>query len=282
MSIPSRVFDVADLDDLSRGADLALFAEAEASGLSLTDLPGNSAKIRLSLDLARQVAASSRTRILDVGAGGRNSPFNLWEPFLPYAGRIDLTGIDVAYLPETAARAAELGFPVELHSGGVESIVDHFGQAAFDAVVCTQVLEQLPRWRDGVARMCEVLKPGGVLYVTCESGDKTLSAATRLKLKGKRSYARLVNKAPRLRKAAGRFLSGEWEQAPALVELRECAESCGVEVETARHYGLRYLKAMQRSLDARASLLPLALEEAVSPGDPGDYLLLYVRALRRC
>ncbi len=244
-------------------------------------MPANSAKIRLILDLARQVAAADRTRILDVGAGGRNSPFNLWEPFVSYAGRIDLTGIDVAYLPETAARAAELAFPIKLHSGGVESIVDQFGRAAFDAVVCTQLLEQLPRWKDGVARMCEVLKPGGVLYVTCESGDKSHSASTRLKLEGKRTYARLIDKTPRLRKAAGRFFSGEWEKAPGLVELRECAASCGVEVQVARHYGLRNLKAMQRYLDAEGRLLSLALEEAAPSGDPGDYLLLYVRAVRQ-
>lgn len=263
------------------GVDGALLAEAEASGLSLTAVPGNSAKIRLCLDLARQVAARDRTRILDVGAGGRYAPFNLWEPFVPYASRIDLTGIDVAHLAETADRAAKLDFPVELHSAGVESIVDLFGRAAFDAVVSTQVLERLPRWRDAVACMCDVVKPGGVLYISCDSGDMTLSAATRVKLQGKRAYARSVGKAPRLRQAAGRFLSGEWEKAPRLDELRECVTSCGVEVQAARHYGLRDLKPMQRALDAKGRLLSLALEEAVHTTEPGDYRLLYVQAVRR-
>lgn len=261
-------------------AGVALSLGPEASRLSLTALPANTAKLRLILDLARQVAASSRTRILDVGAGGRNSPFNVWEPFLPYADRIDLTGIDVAYLPETAARAAELGFSVELHAGSVESIVERFGRAAFDAVVCTQVLEQLPRWRDGVTRMCEVLRPGGALYVTCESGDKALSATERLKLHGKRGYARLAGRAPRLRTAGSRFLSGEWQQAPRLSELCDGAAASGVEIEVARHYGLRSLKVLQRSLDGNGRLLSLALEEAIDDRDPGDYLLLYLRAVR--
>jgi hypothetical protein len=83
--------------------------EARESGLVLDGLPNNTAKVRLILDLAAALPADGRLRVLDVGCGGRRRPFELWEPFLPLRERLDLAGVDVAYLEETGARARELG-----------------------------------------------------------------------------------------------------------------------------------------------------------------------------
>ena len=216
-------------------------------------------------------------RILDVGAGGRYFPFSLWEPFAPLAARIELTGVDVANLEPTAKRAAELSFPLDLREGGVESVLDYFGRDAFDTVVSTQVLEHLPDWRGGLARMTDVLKPGGELYVTCDSGDYSAPVLTRAKLTGKRLYAHATRRASRLRV---RKLSGDWEDAPTLAAIREHAEALGLEVKQLRHYGLGDLKEAGFRLEARGRLLALALEEALAPGDPGLFRLIYLRALK--
>lgn len=248
--------------------------DAAATELDLSELPGSSAKIRLILDLARHISGASDTlRVLDVGAGGRHYPFQLWTPFLPVASRVDLVGVDVAQLEPTANQAAAIGFPVDLRPGGVEGIVEQFGAAAFDVVVSTQVLEHLPDWRGGLTRMTEVLKPGGLLCVTCDSGDYAAASRDRVKLAGKRVYA----KAPWVR--SGR-LSGEWEQAPTLAAVREHAELLRLDVRALRHYGLRELKLLQKRLDARGRLLGLALEEALAPGDPGLYRLIYLSAIK--
>jgi len=252
--------------------------EAAETDLDLSELPGNSAKIRLILDLARQLAAvKSPVRILDVGAGGRYFPFSLWAPFVSLAVRIELMGVDVANLEPTAKRAAELSFPVDLREGGVESVLEYFGRDAFETVVSTQVLEHLPDWRGGLAQMTEVLKPGGELYITCDSGDYSAPPLTRVKLEGKRLYAHATRRAPRLRVSR---LSGDWEAAPTLAAMREQAETLGLEVKQLRHYGLGDLKEAGFRLDARGRLLALALEEALAPGDPGLFRLIYLRAVK--
>ena len=253
--------------------------EAAASGLSFASLPGNTAKIRLILDLARQVAAGGETRILDVGAGGRYFPFNLWEPFLPYAATIDLCGVDVDHLEATARRAAEIGFPVDLRPGGVETILDTFGPGSFDAVVSTQVLEHLRNWRRGVESMAQALRPGGTLYLTCDSGDLARPARKRAWLAGKCAYARVAEHVPAVKRVASGRLSGDWEKAPTLAEVRQHAERLGLEVEAIRHYGVQDLKSSSVDLDVHGRLLWLALEEAISC-DLRAYTLLYLRARR--
>ena len=253
--------------------------EALGSGLALGVLPGNTAKIRLILDLARQVAAGKTTKVVDVGAGGRYVPFNLWEPFLPYVDAISLSGVDVAHLDATAARAAELGFPVDLRPGGVESLLQTFGEESFDAVVSTQVLEHLPDWRSGVETMALALRPGGTLYITCDSGDLLRPAGTRIRLAGKRAYARVAATAPVVRQAAP-SLSGDWERAPTLRELRTHAERVGLEVETVRQYGMQPVKDAATQLDVRSRLLWLALEEQLDLEGSRACTLLYLRARR--
>lgn len=256
-----------------------VLVEAAASGLSFTSLPGNTAKIRLILDLARQVSSSgTRLRILDVGAGGRYHPFNMWEPFVPYRESIDLYGVDVANLDATAVRAAELAFPVDLRQGGVQSIVEQFGEQTFDAVVSTQVLEHLRDWRGGVSEMTRVLRPGGRLYVTCDSGDLQRPAAQRAWLDAKCVYSRATEVAPSLKRLLP--LSGDWERAPTLDELRRHADSCGLETELVRHYGPGELKAVAATVETRYRLLLLGLEEQLDEADAGEFRLLYLRARR--
>ena len=251
--------------------------EAGASGLALGVLPANTAKVRLVLDLASELPADGRLRILDAGCGGRNNPFNLWEPLLPLADRIELTGVDLAFLEETRARATELGFPVEVREGSVLELERQFGAEAFDAVASTQVLEHVEEWQEALRQVAAVLRPGGLLLLTCDSGELRRGPAERAKLAAKRLYARAPE---RLRHRAARVASGEWEWAPTRDELEAGARVAGLDVERCAHYALRDVKDAQGGPGTR--LLALALEEALAeerPGfDPARYRILYLRA----
>jgi SAM-dependent methyltransferase len=247
--------------------------------LSLAELPGNPAKIQLILDLASLVAATpGRLRVLDVGIGGRYAPFSLWEPFAPLADHFELHGIDIAHLAETQARAAALGFPVQLLERSADDLIDTFGKGSFDAVVSTQVLEHLPRWRAALAQMGSALRPGGTLLMTCDSGDRDLTTQRRLRLTAKRWYARAAAAEPRLKQLGGRVLSGDWEKAPRLDDVRRVVEQRGLTIEALRHFGLRDVKEMQNHLDATGRLRWLDLELQIRSGDPSRFLLLYLRA----
>ena len=200
--------------------------------------PGNAAKIRLVLDLRAALPEEGRLRVLDVGCGGRHFPLNLWEPLLPVADRLDVTGIDLAFLEETRARAADLGFPIDIQRGSVLEVEQQFGTDAFDVVATTQVLEHIREWRKALRGIAAVLRPGGLLLLTCDNGDLVRPAGQRVRLAGKRAYARLAERVPSVTRVGRRFVSGDWERAQRLEELRRGAHDAGLEVERIAYYGL--------------------------------------------
>lgn len=42
----------------------------------------------------------------------------------------------------------------------------------YDTVICTEALEHDMYWRDSLLRMVEILNPGGLLMLTCATGDR--------------------------------------------------------------------------------------------------------------
>jgi hypothetical protein len=58
-------------------------------------------------------------------------------------------------------------------------------------------------------------------------------------------------------------------------------EELGLDVEALRRYGRRDLKSVQAQLTGFERLHTLEQEEAVEPGDPREWGLLYLRANRR-
>jgi SAM-dependent methyltransferase len=255
-----------------------------SSGLDRSRLHGNSAKLRLTLDVAAALRDRPALRVLDVGCAGP-APLNLWEPFVPLADRLELVGIDVAGVERARERARELGLRLDARELGAHDVARAFGRETFDAVVCTQVLEHLPDWRGALAAMRDVLRPGARLYVTCDSGELARSSGERARLTGKRAYARVWRRLGR-RPPVGRGLpSGEWELAPTLDELRAGASALGLEVERAAPYCLRDAKIAQRRATPAARELWVAFEEALVAGglDPdasARFTVLYVRARR--
>lgn len=140
-------------------------------------LTGNLAKIRVLEDLIEEFPAgrASRARILDVGCAGP-SPLNLWEPFLacPEAPPIEVQGVDVDAAGVEAVRrlARERGWTqvARLEVGSAYDLPRLFAPGTFDAVVSTQVLEHLARPDEFLRGAAEVTRPGGVCYVTFDSG----------------------------------------------------------------------------------------------------------------
>jgi SAM-dependent methyltransferase len=207
---------------------------ADREGLVLGALPGNSAKIRLLLDLV----ARRPDRVLDVGCGD----LSLWEAVRE---RPDVLGVDMHV---DRRRADELGIDVrELDARDLDY------HNAFEAVVSTQMLDDVAEWQDVLRRMADALRRGGTLFLTCDSGD--VPRPWRQRLRG----------AP---------------PGPTLEQLAGTARDLGLEVETVRRYGRRDLKRQQGALDGAGRLRTLELEEAVEPDDPREWGLLYLRATR--
>jgi SAM-dependent methyltransferase len=258
--------------------------EFRDSGLAAETLPGNSAKLRLTLDLAALVSRVGHLRVLDVGCAGPE-PLNLWQPFVPLRNRLELVGVDVAGLDRTEARARELGLDVELRHVSAHGLAAAFGEASFDVVATTQVLEHLHDWRGALREICRVLRPGGTLFVTCDSGDVRTNLRKRTRLSGKRAYAALRRHIPAVGKAGDPFVSGEWERGVRRDELGEALTVAGFDVQRLEWYCLHCVKVAQRHAGHATRLLWLSMEEALAeetsePVDPGLYAILYASARR--
>jgi SAM-dependent methyltransferase len=259
--------------------------EFRRSGLAAESLPGNSAKLRLTLDLAALASRQRHLRVLDVGCAGPD-PLNLWEPFVPLRELLEVVGVDVAGLDRTEARARELGFDVELRDVSAYGLTAAFGEASFDAVATTQVLEHLHDWREALHEMGRVLRPGGTLFLTCDSGDVRIGPAKRARLSGKRAYASLRRLMPAVGKVGDSLVSGEWERGLPREELGDALTLAGFEVERLEWYCLHCVKVAQRHAGSETRLLWLSLEETLVEEtterlDPSLYAIIYARARRR-
>jgi SAM-dependent methyltransferase len=254
------------------------------SGLAVESLPGNSAKLRLTLDLAALASRLGRLRILDVGCVGPE-PLNLWEPFVPLRDVVELVGVDIAGLDRAETRASELGLEVDLRRVSASGLTTEFGEASFDAVTTTQVLEHVHDWRHALREMGRVLRPGGTLFVTCDSGDVRATLGKRTWLSGKRAYAALHRRLPVVGKVGNTLFSGEWERGLRKGELGDALGAAGLEVERLDWYCLHCVKVAQRHAGSLSRLLWLSMEEALAresgkPVDPSLYAIIYARARR--
>jgi ubiquinone/menaquinone biosynthesis C-methylase UbiE len=100
-------------------------------------------------------------RVLEVGCGrGVSLPLLLSE-----FGATHADGIDLDPLQITRARKRLNGKYrecIDLRVGSVEQLP--FEDASFDAVFDFGILHHVPRWQDGLAEICRVLKPGGTFF----------------------------------------------------------------------------------------------------------------------
>lgn len=104
-----------------------------------------------------------RPRILDVGCGN-HSP-RITKTYLPDC---EYHGIDNRRWNRDSAddRAIDRLYEIDLNApAGLDRIAD----GAYDAVICSHVLEHLAEPCDVVSRLARKVKPGGVLYVETPS-----------------------------------------------------------------------------------------------------------------
>ncbi len=95
-------------------------------------------------------ACGPRARLLDLGCATK--PF--YSLYARYAG--ESVGIDVPFCPH--ARAS-----IDVFAKGVEL---PFADSAFDAVLCTEVMEHIPEPNRLLSEIRRVLEPGGVAVLT--------------------------------------------------------------------------------------------------------------------
>jgi ubiquinone/menaquinone biosynthesis C-methylase UbiE len=104
------------------------------------------------------VCSQARGEVLELACGtARNLPF--------YRDDVELTGIELSpgMLAIARLRAEELGHPVDLRLGDVQSL--EFPDGSFDTVTCTLGFCTIPDTRAAAAEAFRVLRPGGHLLL---------------------------------------------------------------------------------------------------------------------
>lgn len=107
-------------------------------------------------------------RVLDLGCGEGRHAITAW-----LEAPVQVVGVDVAAddLTIAARRAGELQGDADddgrsLHWIRGSGLALPFTDASFDRVICAEVLEHIPDYRNMLAEIRRVLKPGGVLAVS--------------------------------------------------------------------------------------------------------------------
>ena len=70
----------------------------------------------------------------------------------------DYIGIDVVFGPNVTCK-----FPIHKYSGNDE---------AYDTIICTETLEHDMYWQESLRAMYRMLKPGGLLIITCATLER--------------------------------------------------------------------------------------------------------------
>src|SRR5262245_14261643 len=208
---------------------------------SSVPLTGNLAKVHCMLAIEQRLQAGNRMNILDVGCIGPQ-PLDFWRPLMDrYAGRFTLHGIDVAGIERGQQVVRESGWDnVWLKEGSGYNLSARFDPESFDLVIATQVLEHMRHWRRFFLEAHTLLKPGGLLIVTFDSGDFARAAGV-VDL-GKNLVKRLL---------AGAFGSERhWDFPPRSNDVEEAATTRGFDVVECKFFNLHPVKYLHNHLSA--------------------------------
>lgn len=132
---------------------------------------GNTGKARIQQAL---LEARSPLRVLDVGAVGMG-PLDLWKE-MPL-DQLPLEVIAVDSDAKAVENARELGLPLELKAISGYELSQNFQHASFDLVICTQVLEHVARPVELLTEVAMILRRGGEIWLTVDSGHFSTSHA---------------------------------------------------------------------------------------------------------
>lgn len=200
---------------------------------STVPVPGNLAKVHCLLAIERALQERSDARVLDVGCIGPQ-PLEFWRALMErYHGRFTLHGTDVAGIERGRVLARQNGWEnVVLHELSGYSLTEAFSPDSFDLVVATQVLEHMRRWPRFLTQARAILKSGGQLLITFDSGDSQRPAG--LGRRCKEPVKRL------LVLLAGR--ERYWDVGVSKGELLAASTRVGLEVVEHRYFNIHPLK----------------------------------------
>ena len=110
-------------------------------------------------------------RVLDVGCGAGRVAVALAERGF----RVDALDTEARVIEQAQEFAARSGVDVSFFVADFQKADPRFPDESYDAVVCSEVLEHVEPWRDIVANVRRVLKPGGLFLLTTPNDPKQFS-----------------------------------------------------------------------------------------------------------
>ena len=155
-------------------------------------------------EVGRLVALGGRTpgaRVAELGCGSGDGTELIFDVF--GAARVDAVDLDPGMLARASRRLARYAGRVNLAEGSAADLAAAFAplgggdDAAYEAVFDFAVIHHIHRWRDALAEVARVLKPGGRFYLD----EVTATALARP------SFQRLFDHPTEDRFTAGEFLA---------------------------------------------------------------------------
>lgn len=103
-------------------------------------------------------------RVLEIGSGPGYGTRLILQQF--GAAHVDALDLDPAMTARARRRLAGYGDRVRLHTGDAADLQAGVGadDASYDAVFDFAIVHHIPAWRDAVAEIARVLRPGGKFY----------------------------------------------------------------------------------------------------------------------
>ncbi|MEU8333393.1 class I SAM-dependent methyltransferase [Micromonospora sp. NPDC048839] len=103
-------------------------------------------------------------RVLEIGCGPGYGTRLILDQF--GAAHVDALDLDPAMTARARRRLTKYGDRVRLHTGDAADLYTSIGatDAAYNAVFDFAIVHHIPAWRDAVAEIARVLRPGGKFY----------------------------------------------------------------------------------------------------------------------
>lgn len=122
-------------------------------------------------DLLLASARGRSGRALDVGCGSGRAAVALAQ-----AGFwVDALDVDPRVIAIAQDASWRLGVPVNYRVADFTAERDDYPEACYDLVACLEVLEHVEAWREALATLVRVLKPGGLLFLSVPHDPKQFS-----------------------------------------------------------------------------------------------------------
>jgi 2-polyprenyl-3-methyl-5-hydroxy-6-metoxy-1,4-benzoquinol methylase len=100
----------------------------------------------------------ANTRMIEIGTGTG------WFVLLSLLDGLNCRGMEIS--PQLIARAKEIGAKYSLNPdidlGNLEET--NLGKEVYDVAICSNVFEHVELWREGIKKVAESLKPGGLMF----------------------------------------------------------------------------------------------------------------------